>query len=133
MGTRADFNSGKKSPHESLPPKRLAPKPHHSEFRPSAPVSQISGKHDIMMEQAGTVRRTEPVYQDLYSFEEWIRNHLSDYLERLENKEHAACLLQAAKSLARRELVDPSLHSALRSAFRQMKTSGELFSRSTKG
>lgn len=132
MGARSDSNSGKESRYEPLPPKCLTSEPYHSEFRPSAPVSQISGKHDIMMEQAGIVRRTEPVYRDQFSFEEWVRNHLPGYLERLENKEYAASLFQAAKNLANRELVDPSLHSALRSAFRQMKASGEFILRSKK-
>ena len=86
----------------------------------------MHNKIDIAKIQVGTVKRDEFVHQDHLDFDKWIREHMPAYLREMQNMEDAARLFQAAKNIANNEEVDPVLHSALRSAFRQMKTSGRL-------
>ena len=124
--TRAGSSLREPDHHEFLRPKCPSPEPHLPGSRPRVSVPDMHNKIDIAKIQAGTVKRDEFVHQDHLDFDKWIREHMPAYLREMQNMEDAARLFQAAKNIANNEEVDPVLHSALRSAFRQMKTSGRL-------
>ena len=124
--TRAGSSLREPDHHEFLRPKCPSPEPHYPGPQPRVSVPDMHNKIDIAKIQAGTVKRDEFVHQDHLDFGKWIREHMPAYLKEMQNMEDAARLFQAAKNIANNEEVDPVLHSALRSAFRQMKTSGRL-------
>ena len=124
--TRAGSSLREPDHHEFLRPKCPSLELHHPGPQPSVSVPDMHNKIDIAKIQAGTVKRDEFVHQDHLDFDKWIREHMPAYLKEMQNMEDAARLFQAAKNIANNEEVDPVLHSALRSAFRQMKTSGRL-------